>query len=69
MADRDSIYAWLAAKRYRVVDERHPAWSIVLRLVYEGRARWHCAAYRVSAVPPRRGHQVSTVTNGEGPER
>ena len=53
MADCESILRWLAEKSYRVVNENHPAWGIVNRLVDEGRAEWLCAAYRVRAKPLR----------------
>ena len=36
MADCESILRWLAEKSYRVVNENHPAWGIVNRLVDEG---------------------------------
>lgn len=49
MADCESVLRWLGEKRYRVVEERHPYWSIVNRLVDEARAEWLCAAYRVRA--------------------
>jgi hypothetical protein len=53
MADRESIYAWLAGAKYRIVEEHHPAYRIVLRLIDERRAEWLGAAYRVRALPDR----------------
>lgn len=49
MADRESVLAWLSAKKYRVVDENHPVRVIVERLIDEARAEWLCCANRVRA--------------------
>lgn len=38
MADRESTLAWLSAKSFRIVDDRHPSKRIVEALIEEGRA-------------------------------
>lgn len=38
MADRESILRWLNEKHYRYVYQRDPQYSIVERLIVEGRA-------------------------------
>lgn len=52
MADRDSIYAWLASASYRHVYPNDPAYGIVQRLIAEGRAtRDSPHSSRVFALP------------------
>jgi hypothetical protein len=57
--DHDTCHAWLARKRWRLVDEYHPNRKLVMRLVLDGRARWvgHCNR-AVAVIPPSLPHAL-----------